>query len=290
MSIGIQKTFNLDMVPGGAPPIIHVSAGDVGRTFKANLLYNGEPYDIQGNVVTIRGTKPDGTVFDYPVDDFDADDSWVDFSLTEQMAIVSGKVLCELREYLNDDQIGSANFILDVEQEAFDPDAASETEISTFSELYNDATEALADATATLDSIPADYSALSAAVDAVPGDIAACLEDAKDYTDASYAETTLLASKNYGTASVDTVMRAARLWWGSSLKVKLNPIGHFLVLVNQTAIYLGWFAGSPATVNFTRVGGTGGTTASASLSDNVLTVTASENAAITVLYFNGEKQ
>ena len=289
MALGNITTFTLDMVPGGAPPILHASAGDVGRKFTANLLYNGEPYDIQGNRVTIRGTKPDRTVFEYNVDDFDRDDSWVDFLLTEQMAIVSGKVLCELREYLNDDQIGSANFILDVEQEAFDPDAASETEISTFTALYNDATEALADATATLDSIPADYSALSAAVDAVPGDIAECLADAKDYTDASYAETTLLASKNYSTASVDTVMRAARLWWGTTLKVKLNPVGHFLVLVNQTAIYLGWFAGSPVTVNFNRVAGSG-VTVSASLSNNVLTITASESCAMTVLYFNGEKQ
>lgn len=137
MSIGITTTFNLDMVPGGAPPIIHVSARDVGRPYRANLLYNGEVYEVQGNRITIRGTKPDKTVFEYDVDDFEQDESYADFTIKEQMAIVSGKVLCELREYLNDDQIGSANFILDVEQNCFDPDASSESDIATISDYVS---------------------------------------------------------------------------------------------------------------------------------------------------------
>lgn len=121
MSIGIRKTFNLDMVPGGAPPIIHVSAGDVGRPFRANLLYNGETYDLEDvTSVKIRGTKPDNTVFEYDLT-FDVDDSHVDFVIEEQMAIIAGQVLCEIRLFSGDDTIGSANFILDVEQNCFDP-------------------------------------------------------------------------------------------------------------------------------------------------------------------------
>lgn len=134
MSIGIQKTFNLDMVPGGAPPVIHVSAGDVGRPFRAVLLYNGETYDLEDvTSVKIRGTKPDKTVFEYALT-FDDEDSHVDFVIEEQMAIIAGQVLCEIRLFSGDDTIGSANFVLDVEQNCFDPDASSESDITTISD------------------------------------------------------------------------------------------------------------------------------------------------------------
>lgn len=134
MSIGIQKTFNLDMVPGGAPPVIHVSAGDVGRPFRAVLLYNGEVYTLEYvTSVKIRGTKPDNTVFEYALT-FDDEDSHVDFVIEEQMAIIAGQVLCEIRLFSGDDTIGSANFVLDVEQNCFDPDASSESDIATISD------------------------------------------------------------------------------------------------------------------------------------------------------------
>lgn len=109
------------------------------------------------------------------------------------------------------------------------------------------------------------------------------------WQDRTYGATMLQESKDNTVSSTDTIVRAARTWYGRTAKVSLRPAGHFLVLINQTAIYLGWFAGDPVEVNFTRVGGEGGVTATASLFGTVLTITASQNAAITVLYFNGEK-
>ena len=174
MALGLYTTFTLDMVPGGAPPIIHVSAGDVGRKYTVNLTYNGVPYDIQGNVVKIRGTKPDRTVFEYPADDYEQDDSWVDFIIEEQMAIVPGQVICELREYLNDDQIGSANFVLDVETAVYDPEAASESYIPTVEAAIQEALENVADDIADLAT-------------------AAAINDVKQYSDAASASATAAA-------------------------------------------------------------------------------------------------
>lgn len=145
MSIGIKKTFNLDMVPGGAPPVIHVSAGDVGRPFRANLLYSGETYDLEDvTSVKIRGTKPDKTVFEYDLT-FDTEDSHVDFIIEEQMAIIAGPVLCEIRLFSGEDTIGSANFILDVETAVYDPEAASESYIPSFETAIEEALENVAD-------------------------------------------------------------------------------------------------------------------------------------------------
>lgn len=135
MSIGIKKTFNLDMVPGGAPPVIHVSAGDVGRPFRANLLYSGEVYTLEYvTSVKIRGTKPDNTVFEYALT-FDSEDSHVDFVIEEQMAIIAGQVLCEIRLLSGEDTIGSANFVLDVETAVYNPDALSESVVPGIEDL-----------------------------------------------------------------------------------------------------------------------------------------------------------
>lgn len=175
MSLGNITNFRLDMSPGVPTPIIHASAGDVGRAFKANLYWNSVPYDIQGNRVTIRGTKPDRTVFEYDVDDFDRDDSWVEFTIKEQMAIVPGKVLCELREYYGDDQIGSANFILDVETAVYDPEAASESYIPSFETAIEEALENVADDIADLAT-------------------AAAINDVRQYSDAASASATAAAS------------------------------------------------------------------------------------------------
>lgn len=191
MAIGNSTRFTLDMVPGGMPPVIHVSAGDVGRKFSADLTYNGAPYDIQGNSITIRGTKPDNTVFEYDVDDFDVGENWVDFLIEEQMAIVSGTVRCELREYSGDDQIGSANFRMEVETAVYDPDAASESYIPSFETAIQEALENVADDIADLAT-------------------AAAINDVKQYSDAASASATAAAgSATSAQTSAGTATTAA---------------------------------------------------------------------------------
>ena len=103
----------------------------------------------------------------------------------------------------------------------------------------------------------------------------------------AYATTMINTSRYEGYAAPDTIMRAARTWFGTQCKVKLQPVGHFLVLINHTRIYLGWFAGSPIEVNLTSIAGDGVTATAALNNGNELTITTSSKAAITVLYFNG---
>lgn len=191
MALGLYTTFTLDMVPGGAPPIIHVSAEDVGRKYTVNLTYNGEPYDIQGNRLTIEGTKPDGTVFEYPVDDFEQNENWVEFLIKNQMAIVPGTVRCKLREYLNDDKIGSATFILDVDEYVYDPEAASESYIPSYETAIQEALENVADDIADLAT-------------------AAAINDVKQYSDAASASATAAAgSATSAQTSAGTATTAA---------------------------------------------------------------------------------
>lgn len=103
----------------------------------------------------------------------------------------------------------------------------------------------------------------------------------------AYATTMINTSRYEGYAAPDTIMRAARTWYGTQCKVKLQPVGHFMVLINHTRIYLGWFAGSPIEVNMTSIAGDGVTATAVLNNGNELTITTSSQAAITVLYFNG---
>lgn len=136
-------TFDLELQPGGAPPVIYASAGDVGRPFAASLYWNGTQWSATGTTAVIRGKKPDKTVFDYSAT---VDGSSVTFSTTEQMTIISGPVECELVFTLDSSIVATANFILVVEESPFDPNAISESEVTGLNAMIQAATpEAVAD-------------------------------------------------------------------------------------------------------------------------------------------------
>lgn len=142
MALTNNYTFSLDMIPGGPPPIINASQSDVGRQFVANLYWNGEVWTPGSGVsATLRGKKPDKTVFDYDSASDAAvtiSGSTVTFETTEQMTIISGPVKCELVFTNGTKTIATANFLLCVEGAAFDPDALSESDITGLSELISE--------------------------------------------------------------------------------------------------------------------------------------------------------
>lgn len=136
MAINTHQKFQLDIIPGGAAPVIHCSQGDVGRDFTATIYNSG--YSLPSDVdVVIRGKKPDKTVFEYELT-YDDDTDEVAFSTTEQMTIISGPVECELVFSNDGDIIASANFVLMVEDSPYNPDAPSESVIPGIVDLIED--------------------------------------------------------------------------------------------------------------------------------------------------------
>lgn len=137
MALNKTMTFDLELKPGGIPPIVHASQGDIGRMFKANIYWDGSAATsyISGATVNLRGRKPDKTVFDYSAT---LSGSMVTFETTEQMTIISGPVECELVFSNDGDVIASANFVLIVEESPYNPDALSESDVNTLGELVSD--------------------------------------------------------------------------------------------------------------------------------------------------------
>lgn len=123
-----SQTINLDLIPKGVQPIVHVSQYDKKQTWLFNILLDGEAYTIPaGTGITIQGTKEDSTGFQYPCT---FSGSQVTAIEEQQMTIFAGDVPAELVFVNGNDLIGSINFIIRVEPAALADDTViSETEL-----------------------------------------------------------------------------------------------------------------------------------------------------------------
>lgn len=148
----ITQHYMIDLIPAGDPVVVHVSQYDkLARILAFDLYTGGVAFEPPaGATAQIRGTKPDGTVFNYAMT---VSGITVSIPIPQQMALVAGDVICEIQITGNGSaQIGTANFILRVERSALDEEAAeSSSDIPLFEELTQQATTAAASAAAARD-------------------------------------------------------------------------------------------------------------------------------------------
>lgn len=125
-----SQTFNLDLIPQGVPPIVHVSQYDKGQTWNIHLFENGVVFPVpSGTSAAVQGTKPDNTGFQYPAV-ISVGDNVVTFTVEQQMTVLGGQFECELVLVNGENQVATINFILDVEPTTLDGDTViSETEL-----------------------------------------------------------------------------------------------------------------------------------------------------------------
>lgn len=177
-----SQTFNLDLIPQGVPPIIHVSQYDKGQTWEIHLHENGIVFPVPANTsAAIQGTKPDNTGFQFPAV-ITAGDNVATFTLEQQMTVFSGDIDCELVLVNGDDQVATINFVLSVEPTTLDDDTViSETQLPLIEQaaelgavINNYSTQIHADAeTASTAATTATAAATSASADAATATAAA---------------------------------------------------------------------------------------------------------------------
>lgn len=163
----ITQHYMIDLIPAGDPVVVHVSQYDkLARILAFDLYTGGVAFEPPaGATAQIRGTKPDGTIFNYAMT---VDGITVSIPIQQQMALVAGDVPCEI-QIVGDGgaQIGTANFLLKVERSALDEEAAeSSSDIPLFEQLTQQAMEAASDAEASAEDAQA---AQSAAEGLIPG-------------------------------------------------------------------------------------------------------------------------
>ena len=132
------QSFNLDIIPQGVAPQVYVSQYDKGQTWLISLFVDNLPFNIpSGASVTIQGSKPDSTGFQYACT---FSGNVVTATEEQQMTVIAGKIPCEIVVALSGAKIASLNFCLNVEPAALRDDTQiSETDLP----LIEEAAEAV---------------------------------------------------------------------------------------------------------------------------------------------------
>ena len=124
------QTIIVDITPGAKEkPVLNASQFDNGRPFNVALTWGGVAFTDAGDFdIEIHVKKPDGNIVtaepDSVVNEVCA------FLTTEQMCACHGINECELVLFDNDIQIGTGNFILDVEKAPDEGGLQSASEIA----------------------------------------------------------------------------------------------------------------------------------------------------------------
>ena len=122
-----MQSINLQITPSGVMPVVNASQYDYGRLVQFNLFDGASAYiPPEGTEIRVEGRKSDGTVFSYFANYVG---NAVIVTLTQQMTVLAEDVPCELRLYLNNEDIGTVNFTLAVEPSNIGMAVVSETEI-----------------------------------------------------------------------------------------------------------------------------------------------------------------
>lgn len=205
-----SQTFNLDLIPQGVPPIVHVSQYDKGQTWNIHLFENGVVFPVpSGTSAAVQGTKPDNTGFQYPAV-ISVGDNVVTFTVEQQMTVLGGQFECELVLVNGENQVATINFILDVEPTTLDDDTViSETELPLIEQaaelgavINGYATQIHADAeTASTAATTATAAATSASADATTATAAA--------DDATASKTAAASSASNAAASASAAASSA---------------------------------------------------------------------------------
>lgn len=113
-----MERISIDLIPGGYKPTCHASQFDDGRVIRFDLFNRRVPYTlISGESVEIKITKPNGAERTEYI--ANTQSSYVDWTTVKETCDVAGDYSCELVVSKDGKVIGSGNFTLAVEIDAY---------------------------------------------------------------------------------------------------------------------------------------------------------------------------
>lgn len=142
----ITQEYDLNLVPGGPLVIVHVSQYDDDSRNIIFSLYSGiKKFDVPVSAkVTCNGTKKDNKGFSH---EFAFSGNKVTVKPTEDMTAVGGETVCEIVIENNGERLGTANFILMVEDGALgDGTDMSPSDVAQAYDILEKAAKAASDA------------------------------------------------------------------------------------------------------------------------------------------------
>ena len=126
-----MESITLDLIPNGIMPVLHASQYDISRSYHIDITELGTPYKLDGTeTLTINERKGDNCICTLDVENSFGNKTYIEFTSTEQMCAVWGSNLCELRIIKGGVDLGTLNFILEVEASPIEGGIQSESEIN----------------------------------------------------------------------------------------------------------------------------------------------------------------
>ena len=186
-----METIKVDLIPGKVAPVCYASQFDAGRQIKIELLSNGQPHTLAGTeTVTLNERKMDGCVVTAELTNNGG--TFVILETTEQMTAVAGACLCELQIEEGDVKIGTANFLMFIE------DSPLNNGVTSDSQIHNLQTQVNADVAIAL---AEQYDSANVVFDNVPTQ-----GHAKPYTVSSEGIKNAIASEATARANADSAI------------------------------------------------------------------------------------
>ena len=115
----ITHAFDLDITPGAIPLVIHVSEGDIGRSYEVTIKNGGGDLTIpSGTTAKVEGTVGTNAFSEAAT----VDGNVVSFQLTENMTATAGKAWTKIELSKDDEPVQTCAFILDVDPKGAEAD------------------------------------------------------------------------------------------------------------------------------------------------------------------------
>ena len=135
-----NESINLNLIPTGEMPVIHVSQFDNGRAFNVNLLKGSDEYTIPvGYTAELHCRKADRNIVTLATTSVLS--NTLTFTTTTQLCACAGDNLCEVAIKDSEDYlVGSLNFILEVEKDPLQGGIESTSEIHDLEDQIEDIT------------------------------------------------------------------------------------------------------------------------------------------------------
>ena len=134
-----MEIIKLNLIPSGVNPTCHCSQYDNGRVIRIDLFDGLTPYVLQsGDTVTLNVRKPDNTIVTASLTATQGN-TYVNLVTTEQMCACVGYNLCDLTITNGSVEIGTLNFIMQVERDVIADGIPSQSVIEDLDALVQEA-------------------------------------------------------------------------------------------------------------------------------------------------------
>lgn len=133
-----MEVLNLNIIPNGVLPVVHVKQYDQGREWRFNLFENANIFTLDGTeVIECDIHKKDGNIVTVAVTN--TSDSYIDIETTLQMTACSGDQLGAIRITKGGDEIASINFVLSCQKSPLEGGITSDSAIHNLEQQIADA-------------------------------------------------------------------------------------------------------------------------------------------------------